>query len=88
VNGIISLINSVAPVIMVVLAFGIIFGVVRLKTVGFFLLFLLLLPFLGSAITQSFRSGMSGGISWKGWLVIGVVLLIGIRLFIDRTFRR
>ncbi len=87
-QGIISLINSLAPVIMVFLAFGIIFGVVRLKSVLFFLLFLMLLPFLGSAITQTFHAGFSGGVSWKAWLIMGFIVLLALRLFMDRVFRR
>ena len=87
-QGIISIINSLAPVIMVLLAFGIIFGLVRVKSVLFFLLFLMLLPFLGSAITQTFQSGLSGGVSWKVLLVMGLFVLIAFRLIIDRVFRR
>jgi hypothetical protein len=85
---IISFINMLAPVILVLLAFGIMFGVVRLKSVGFFLLFIALLPFLGSAITQVFQAGFAGGVSWKIWLIMGVIVLVAIRLTIDRVFRR
>lgn len=87
-SAIISFINKLVPVILVLLAFGIMFGVVRLKSVGFFLLFIMLLPFLGSAITQAFQAGFAGGVSWKIWLVMGVIVLIAIRLSIDRVFRR
>lgn len=87
-SAIISFINTLAPVILVLLAFGVMFRVVRLKSVGFFLLFLILLPFIGSAITQAFRSGFSGEVSWKILLIMVVAALIAIRLFIDRVFRR
>jgi hypothetical protein len=85
---IISLINALAPVILVFMGFGIMFGIVRLRSVGFFLLFLLLLPFLASAITQSLKAGLSSGVSWKAWLVIIFIGLVALRLFIDRVFRR
>lgn len=87
-ESIISFINSLAPVILVLLGLGIIFRVVKLKSVGFFLLFLLLLPFMGSAISQFFSSATSGGVSWKLLLVGGLIILIAIRLFLDRVFGR
>ena len=87
-NEIISLINALAPVVLVIMGFGIIFGIVRLRSVGFFLLFILLLPFLASSITQAFRTSFSAGLGWKEWLIIIFILLVMIRLFIDRVFRR
>ena len=87
-HSIVSLVNSLAPIIMILLAFGVMFRVVRLKSVGFFLLFMLLLPFLGSAVTQSFKAGISEGLSWKVWMIMGFIALIAGRLFIDRVFRR
>lgn len=83
-----SFMNSLAPVILVLLGIGVMFRIVRIKSIGFFLLFLLLMPFIGSAISQAFSSATSGGVSWKVLLVAGLVVLIAIRLFLDRVFRR
>ena len=87
-SAIISLINSLAPLIMVILAFGIIFRMIRIKSVLFFLLFIMLLPFLGSAITQAVSASFSTISSWKVWLAVVFIGLIAFRLFIDRVFRR
>jgi len=86
--SIISFINTLAPLIMVVLAFGIMFRVVRIRSVLFFLLFLMLLPFIGSAISQAFESSFSSGLSWRTWLIMAFIVLITLRLFLDRVFRR
>ena len=84
-----QLINSLALPVMVLLAFGVMFGVVRIKSILFYLLALLLLPFLFSAISQAFRAGFtSGAMDWKTMLVMIFIGLIVIRLFIDRVFRR
>jgi len=87
-SAIISLINSLAPLIMVILAFGIIFRVIRIKRILFFLLFLILLPFLWSALTQGVSASFSSISSWKVWVAVIFIGLIAFRLFIDRVFRR
>jgi len=87
-SAIISVINSLAPLIMVVLAFGIIFRVIRIRSILFFVLFLILLPFLGSAVTQAVSASFSGISSWKVWVAVIFIGLIAFRLFIDRVFRR
>lgn len=87
-SAIISLVNSLAPLIMVILAFGIIFRMIRIKSVLFFLLFIMLLPFFGSAITQAVSASFSTISSWKVWLAVVFIGLIAFRLFIDRVFRR
>ena len=71
---------------MLALAFGVIFGVVRIRSVLFFLLFLLLLPFLFSSIIQGLSSGISH-LSWKGWIIAIFVCLVAGRLILNR-FRR
>lgn len=86
-SGALSAVYSVGPVIMLALAFGVIFGVVRIKSILFFLLFLTLLPFLFSSIAQAFQTGASG-LSWKGWIIVIFVGLVMIRLVMDRGFRR
>lgn len=87
-SGILSIFNALAPIIMLLLAFGIIFGVVRVRSVLFFLLFLMLLPFFASAITQAFSAGFSSHLSWKELMIVIFIGLIALRLFIDRVFRR
>lgn len=86
-SGALSAVYSVAPVIMLALAFGVIFGVVRIKSILFFLLFLMLLPFAFSSIVQVFQGGVSG-LSWKGWIIVLFVGFVVIRLLIDRGLRR
>lgn len=81
-------IQSFALVGMVLLGFGIIFRVVRPRAVIFFILFLLFFPVLLSVI-KGFGVGLLGShLSWQAWLVIILGILIGLRIFIDRIFRR
>lgn len=73
---------------MVLLGFGVMFRVVRPRAVFFFVLFLLFLPTLFSVV-----KGFGGGLldihlSWQAWLILILVVLIGLRVFIDCTFRR
>ena len=86
-SAIISFVNSLAPVILVLLAIGVMFKVVQIKSILFVLLFVFLLPFLISAIVQAFKSCFSSTDSWKAWLVMILIGLIATRIFIDRVFR-
>ena len=83
-----QLVQAAAPVVLVIMAIGIMFGLVRPRSVIFFLLCLLFLPFLFSAVSGTFKAAFSGGHSWKAWLIgIGVGLIV-LRLLPDRVFRR
>jgi hypothetical protein len=56
--------------------------------VFFFVLFLLFLPTLFSVI-KGFGDGLLGiHFSWQTWLILILVVLIGLRVFIDCTFRK
>ena len=83
-----ELIQSTAPVILVFMGLGIILRVIRPRMVIFFLMFLLFLPYLFSAVSGSFQSLFSAGLSWKGWLIAICVGLVALRLTINSIFRR
>jgi len=83
-----QLIQAAAPVVLVIMGIGIMFGLVRPRSVIFFLLCLLFLPFLFSAVTGTFRSIFSAEASWKVWLIGIGVGLIALRLLLNRLFRR
>ena len=73
---------------MLFLGFGIIFGVVRPRAVFFFVLLLLLLPMLLSALKGVGGSLLGSHLSWQAWVIAILGILIGLRIFIDRTFRK
>ena len=80
--------QSAALLVLVLMGIGIMFGLVRLRSVGAFLLALILTPFLFSFVKRAFDAGFTGRLSWIGWLiVIGGVLII-FRLLLSRIFRR
>lgn len=83
-----ELIQSTAPVILVFMGLGIILRVIRPRMVIFFLMFLLFLPYLFSAVSGSFQSLFSAGLSWKGWLIAICVGLVTLRLITNSIFRR
>ncbi len=83
-----ELIQSTAPVILVFMGLGIILRVIRPRMVIFFLMFLLFLPYLFSAVSGSFQSLFSAGLSWKGWLIAICVGLVALRLITNSIFRR
>lgn len=74
-------IQPLAVLGMLLLGFGVMFRIVRPGTVVFFALFLFFIPTLLSTL-------IGGHLSWQAWLVITLVILIGLRIFIDRTFRK
>ncbi len=62
---------------MLFIGFGVMFRVVRPRVVVPFMLFLV------------FLSGVLGNhLSWQAWIVVILGSLIGLRIFIDRKFRR
>lgn len=83
-----EMIQAAAPVVLVFMAIGIMFGLIRLQSVVFFLLALLFLPFLFSAVSGSVQSVFSTQHSWKVWLVLIAAGLIALRLLLNRVFRR
>ena len=85
-----DIINSLALPVMLLLAFGVMFGIVKIRSILFFLLALLLLPFFVSAISQAFGAGFSyrNRMSWQMWLIFIFIGLIILRLIIDKIFRR
>ena len=85
-----DIINSLALPLMLLLAFGVMFGLVKIRSILFFLLSLLLLPFFVSVISQAFSAGFSykNKMSWQMWLIFIFIGLIILRLIIDKTFRR
>jgi hypothetical protein len=80
--------QPLAIVIMVLIGYGIMFQVIRPKAIWYFILFLIFLPFLTSAFRGSLENLFGLQLSWKGWLIAILVVLIGLRLIIDRLFRR
>lgn len=87
---IIEILNALALPIMVLLSLGVIIGVVKIRSILFYIIALLLLPFVLSAISQTFSAGVSYSrtMSWKMWAITIFIGLIVVRLIIDRVFRR
>lgn len=80
----VSFLNSLAPVLLVACGFGVIFRIIRVRSVFFVILCILLMPVVASVVLQSF----SAGFSWKVWLILIFAALITARIAIDRVFRR
>ncbi|MBV5338768.1 MAG: hypothetical protein J0665_04305 [Deltaproteobacteria bacterium] len=72
---------------MILLGFGVMFRVVRPKTVFFFVLLLLLLPMLLSMIKGAGVNLLGSHLSWQAWIIVIFAILFGLRILIDRIFR-
>ena len=83
-----QLIYNAALVILVFMGLGIILQIIRPRMVIFFLMFLLFLPYLFSAVSGSFQSLFAAGLSWKGWLIAICVGLVALRMILNSIFRR
>jgi len=83
-----NFINYFAPIILVFMGLGILFGIIRIKSILFFSFFILLLPFLASAINQAFTASFSLLNTWKVWLIFVLLGLLAARIFISRISGR
>ncbi len=81
-----EILQSLAVLGMLLLAFGVMFRVVKLKTVGFYILFLLMAPVLLPIILNSGRDLLGAHLTWQEWGIIILVVLVGLRLLFQSLF--
>lgn len=83
-----EILQLLALLIMVLIGYGVMFQVVRPRAIWYFILFLLFLPVLTSVLSGFAANLLGVHMSWQGWVITLLVILIGLRLLIDRLFRR
>lgn len=80
--------GGIALLILVAMAFGVMFRIIRPNKILWFIVLLLILPIAMGTGKQAFGAVFSSQSSWTTWVIGSLVILIGIRLFFDRFRRR
>lgn len=84
----ISILNTVAPLILLAIAFGVVLGVIRLKGFLFFVFLIVSVPFIGSAIFQLLSTGLSSYRSWESVFLLVLIGFIALRFFIRKKDKK
>lgn len=84
----ISILNTLAPLILLAIAVGVVFGVIRLKGFLFFVFLIVSVPFIASAIFHLSINGLSSYRSWESVLLLVLIGFMALRFFIGKKDKR